>query len=86
MIGENDLGDRRREMVYPPQPEPRITTRSCLLSDLVVAGECSTYVARHLCPDMVFKETLLKEGQSEWPIRDGRRLKARANGRGGILS
>jgi hypothetical protein len=59
IIGEKDLGDKRREMVYPPQPEPRITTRSCLLSDLVAAVECSTYVARHLCPDLLFRETLI---------------------------
>lgn len=28
MIGEKFLGDSRRDMVYPPHPDPRMTTRS----------------------------------------------------------
>ena len=59
-IGEKDLGDSRREMVYPPQPEPRMTTRSRLLSDFAVAAERSTYVARYLCPGWIWKETLFR--------------------------
>ena len=46
--GEKVFGDRPRLSLYPPQPEPRITTRSRFWSLWEMAVECSTRAAGSL--------------------------------------
>ena len=47
MSGEKDSGDSLRDRLYPPQPEPRMMTRSRLVSDWGMAVECPTWAARY---------------------------------------
>lgn len=46
--GEKVVGDRARLSLYPPQPEPRITTRSRFLSLWEMAAEWSAWDAGSL--------------------------------------
>lgn len=46
--GEKFFGDSLRERVYPPQPDPSITTRSFWSSDRARVADISDCVARHL--------------------------------------
>lgn len=43
--GEKESGDSLREKLYPPQPDPRMMTRSRFMSDCAIAVECPTCAA-----------------------------------------
>lgn len=43
--GEKESGDSLREKLYPPQPDPRMMTRSRFMSDCAIAVEWPTCAA-----------------------------------------
>lgn len=49
MRGAKVFGESLRESVYPPQPDPRMTTRSFCSPDEGIASDFSALVASHLC-------------------------------------